>query len=98
MSEFTVIVSEKSSPFPPVSPFPLMYDIDISEAKLVGVGQHSNDPVVLEEIKRLVANQRYAEVGGDIATASSHILLDIAEGLEVHFLTTRTSPVLDYRD
>lgn len=85
----TAVVSERSSPFPPVSPWPLIYVLDV---------MNPNDD---QEILRHVADIRYIELACEDEDGSqSDQVYEIMNGLELHFVFQGdvTADVVDFRE
>jgi hypothetical protein len=104
MSEYrtllTVIVSERTSPFPPVSPWPLIYDLDFSLRFEHGDGVVGVSAAYHDEILQRVAEERLNEIGAGMFEPASRDNLDaIKAGLELHFaFAGPTEIVADWRE
>lgn len=71
----TAVVSERTSPFPPVSTWPLIYSVEVI------------DPNDDQEILRQIADKRYDDIGcqDDEDGTQSDVVYEIMNGLELHF-------------
>jgi hypothetical protein len=81
LRKITVVVSERESPFPPVSPWPLIYDLEVPADGVIG-----EDPFMdYDSLLRQVADIRYNELVGDDEEQDVEVLDAILDGLELHF-------------
>lgn len=91
MPVITVVVTEETSPFPPVYPEPLIYVMDVA------------DPTDRDEVLNNIAILRYSELGGehgdDGLTPDEDVELNaVREGLKIHFAFAGDVPTfVDYR-
>lgn len=86
--KITAVVSERSSPYPPVSPWPLIYVLDVT------------DPSDEMAILRQIADIRYDEIGcSDDGDTQSDQVYEIMNGLELHFtFEGDLEPLSDFRE
>lgn len=89
MTKITAVVSERQSPFPPVSSWPLIYVLDVT------------DPSDEMAILRQIADIRYSELGCEDNEdgAQSDQVYEIMNGLELHFtFEGNLAPLSDFRE
>lgn len=90
MTKITAVVSERQSPFPPVSPWPLIYVLEVT------------DPADDMAILRQIADIRYDELGCDDDEDGTQTdqVYEIMNGLELHFVFQGdvTADVVDFRE
>lgn len=70
----TAVVTERTSPRPPVSPWPLIYTLQVTDPNDDGA------------IRRQIADIRYNEIEGGDEEQDSDLIDAICEGIEVHFI------------
>ena len=70
--KITVVMSETSSPFPPIYDRPLIYDLNVV------------DPKDEADVRTKLAQIRYEELSGE-EPVDPALLLEIFEGIEIHF-------------
>lgn len=87
LTTITAIVSEVSSPKPPISPWPLIYVLQVLDIK--------DDDAILRQI----ADIRYDEICDMDEEQEDRILKEIIEGLALHFVFAGDlTPLADWRE
>lgn len=98
MTHLTVIVSETSSPIPPVYPRPLIYELEFDHEFARGEGIFGVAYEYREEILRRVAEERYYDLV-EKEEPDEDVIQGIADGLELHFAFVGPCElVMDWRD
>lgn len=93
----TAVVSERSSPFPPVSPWPLIYVLEVQNSD--GWSDTAVRNILLDEIAQIRWEELCGEDGHDDLT-DEEALEQIREGLDLHFVFQGdvTADVVDFRE
>jgi hypothetical protein len=99
----TIIVSERISPYPPVAPWPLVYEIEFEHEFEYGDGVPGVSERYHDEILQRVAEERYREIAVNeferAAAVRELIVEKIKNGLELHLAIVGPAEIaMDWRE